>query len=382
MSQQEEPSRPRSPDAVASPSNAASGPAPAQSQKVRTLLSIAVSALVVGAIVWLYGWWTEGRFLQSTNNAFLEADSVAVAPRVGGHVTEVLVQDNQTVAAGQPLVRLDNRNASALLAQAQAVVAVREADIAAARANIGAAGAQLAQARAQWQANQRTLAFAQAEVERFAPLVGTGADTQEHLESLQHQRDQARAQLAAARAQAEGAQSQAKAAQAQLAQAQAGLRQAQADEQRARIPLDDAVLYAPIAGRVGDRTVRVGQVVGAGTRLLTLVPMDALYLTANFKETQMQLVRPGQPVEITVDALGGEKIKGEVESISPGTGAQFALLPAENATGNFTKIVQRVTVRIRLQPTEAQRQVLVPGMSAEATVDTRSARDAARGQDR
>lgn len=345
-----------------------------KSPRTRIVLSAVALVALVALLVWAYQWWTEGRFLQSTNNAYLQADAVTVAPRVSGHVIEVLVQDNQRVEAGEPLARIDSRNASAMLDQARAAVAVREADIAAAHANIAAATATVEQAQAQDDSYRRTLAFAQAEVERFTPLVKTGADTQEHLESLLHQRDQARAQSTAARAQIRAAQGQAAAARAQLAQAQAGLVQAQADEQRARIPVDDATLVSPIAGRVGDKTVRVGQVVAAGTRLMSIVPVDALYLQANFKETQMGLMRPGQPVEITVDALGGQRIQGEVESISPGTGAQFALLPPENATGNFTKIVQRVTVRIKIRPTEAQRRVLVPGMSVEAVVDTRSAR--------
>ena len=169
---------------------------------------------------------------------------------------------------------------------------------------------------------------------------------------------------------------------AQLAQAQAGLKQAQADLDRARIPVDDALVTAPIAGRIGDRTVQVGQVVAAGTRLMSVVPLDALYLQANFKETQVGWIRPGQPARIEVDALPGVRIDGEVESVSPGTGSQFALLPAENATGNFTKIVQRLTVRIKLQPTPEQRQVLVPGMSVEVTVDTRSAREGTGRTDR
>ncbi|KAF1019957.1 MAG: putative multidrug resistance protein EmrK [Paracidovorax wautersii] len=382
MSEQE-PKQSR-PAADSSSSNPSPGrePAPADQGKssalkrpgTRVVLSIVTLVAVVALLAWAYHWWTEGRFLQSTNNAYLQADSVTVAPRVSGHVTEVLVEDNQQVQAGEPLARIDSRNSSATLEQAQAAVAVREADIEAARANIAATAATVEQAQAQDESYRRTLAFAQGEVERFAPLVKTGADTQEHLESLTHQRDQARAQATAARAQIRTAQGQAAAARAQLAQAQAGLAQAQADAQRARIPVDDATLTAPIAGRVGDKTVRVGQVVAAGTRLMSIVPVDALYLQANFKETQMGLMRPGQPVKITIDALGGGTIEGEVDSISPGTGAQFALLPAENATGNFTKIVQRVTVRIQMHPTEAQRRVLVPGMSAEVVVDTRPAK--------
>jgi len=370
------------PDAGEPHEENAARPSPLKNPRVRLALSIATLLLAAGGIWWAYHWWTEGRFLEATNNAYLQADSVAVAPRINGHVTEVLVRDNQAVRAGEPLVRIDSRNYQAMLEQAQAVTAVREADIAAARANIEAQNAALEQARAQEEAARTSLAFAGSEVRRFEPLALTGADTHEHVEALRHQRDQAQAQYTGARAQVKSAQGRVLALRAQLAQAQAGLKQAQADLDRARIPVDDALVTAPIAGRIGDRTVQVGQVVAAGTRLMSVVPLDALYLQANFKETQVGWIRPGQPARIEVDALPGVRIDGEVESVSPGTGSQFALLPAENATGNFTKIVQRLTVRIKLQPTPEQRQVLVPGMSVEVTVDTRSAREGTGRTDR
>ncbi|MEE7547953.1 HlyD family secretion protein, partial [Xanthomonas sp. Kuri4-1] len=233
-----------------------------------------------------------------------------------------------------------------------------------------------AQARTQVSASAASLRFAQAEVKRFAPLAASGADTHEHQESLRHDLDRAKAQYDAAVAQVSGAESQIEATGAQLEQAQAGLKQAQADADQARVAVEDTGLSSRIRGRVGDKTVQVGQFLAAGTRTMTIVPLDALYLVANFKETQVGLMRPGQPAEIEVDALSGVKLRGEVESLSPGTGSQFALLPPENATGNFTKVVQRVPVRIRLLVGDEARKVLVPGMSVEVTVDTRSAKDA------
>lgn len=353
-------------------------PSPLKNPRVRWTLVVVGLVALAALLAWLVHWWLVGRYMQETNNAYLQADAVAVAPRVNGYVTAVYVQDNQQVKAGQPLLQIDDRTNKASWQQAQAAVAVRQADIAAAASGLEGARAQLVQARSQLDAAAATLRFAQAEVARFTPLAASGADTHEHVESLVHQRDQARAQFAAAQAQARAGESSVDASQAQLQQAQAGLEAAQADAAQARIAFDDTRLVARIDGRIGDKTVQVGQFLAAGTRTMTLVPTQALYLVANFKETQVGLMRPGQPVEIEVDALEGTRLHGRVESMSPGTGSQFALLPPENATGNFTKVVQRVPVRIRVLAGDAARLVLVPGMSAEVTVDTRSAKGQAQ----
>lgn len=351
-------------------------PSPLKNPKVRWTLIGLGGLVLLALLVWLVYHLLVGRYLQDTNNAYLQADAVAVAPRINGYVTEVLVQDNQQVKAGQPLLRIDPRTYRATLDQAEAVVAVRQADIVAASAGVQGQQSSLAQARTQLAAAAASLRFAKAEVARFTPLAASGADTHEHVESLRHDRERAQAQYDAARAQIAGAQSQIEASQAQLEQARAGLRQAQADAAQARVAFEDTELRARIDGRVGNKTVQVGQFVAAGTRTMTVVPVGALYLAANFKETQVGLMRPGQPAEIKVDALPGVALRGTVESISPGTGSQFALLPPQNATGNFTKVVQRVPVRIRVDAGEEARRVLVPGMSVEVTVDTRAARDA------
>ncbi len=357
-------------------------PSPLSNPKVKWTLLISGVLVAVALLIWLGYYLLVGRYLQETNNAYLQADSVAVAPRVNGYVTAVHVHDNQIVEAGQPLLQIDGRTYTATLQQAQAAVAAREADIAAAQANVQSQHASLAQARTQVSSAAASLRFARAEVARFAPLAASGADTHEHQESLSHDLERAKAQYDAARAQVDAAQSQITATGAQLQQAQAGLKQAQADADQAAVAVEDTGLTSRIRGRVGDKTVQVGQFLGAGTRTMTIVPLDALYLIANFKETQVGLMRRGQPAEIEVDALSGVKLHGKVESLAPGTGSQFALLPPENATGNFTKVVQRVPVRIRLLVGDEARKVLVPGMSAEVTIDTRSAKDAkARAED-
>ncbi|HEY0208845.1 HlyD family secretion protein [Acerihabitans sp.] len=350
-------------------------PSPLKNPKVKwTLIILGVVALIA-LVAWLVYYLLVGRYMQETNNAYLQADSVVVAPRVSGYVTAVFVQDNQRVKAGQPLLQIDERTYQATLQQAQAAVAVRQADITAANANLVTQQAALRQANAQVMSAAASLHFAQSEVTRFAPLAKSGADTHEHQASLSHDLERAGSQYESAQAQVASAKSQIKAMEAQIEQANAGLAQAQADADQARISVGDTRLTARIDGNVGNKTVQVGQFVAAGTRTMTVVPVSALYLMANFKETQVGLMRQGQPVTIEVDALSGVKLQGRVESLSPGTGSQFALLPAENATGNFTKIVQRVPVRIKLLVGEEARKVLVPGMSVEATVDTRSAKE-------
>lgn len=351
-------------------------PSPLKNPKVKWTLIIVGVLVVLLLVIWLAYYLIKGRYMQDTNNAYLQADSVAVAPRVSGYVTQVMVGDNQIVDAGQPLLQIDDRTYQATLQQAEAAIAAREADIAAATANVAAQESSLVQARTQVTSAAASLRFAQAEVKRFAPLAASGADTHEHQESLQHDLERARAQYEAAQAQAKGRRARSRPAAPRLEQAKAGVKQATADADQARVAVEDTRLTSRIHGRVGDKTVQVGQFLAAGTRTMTIVPQQSLYLVANFKETQVGLMRPGQPAEIEVDALSGVKLHGKVESLSPGTGSQFALLPPENATGNFTKVVQRVPVRIRVLAGEEARKVLVPGMSVEVTVDTRSAKDA------
>jgi membrane fusion protein, multidrug efflux system len=338
------------------------------------LIGMALVALVAGA-VWLGHWWLVGRFIETTDDAYLQADSVTIAPKVSGYVTDVYVADNQAVKAGDPLVKLDARQYQVSLNQSDATVDAREADIQHAQAQIDQQHANIAQAEAQEQVARVSLRHARDEVARYAPLAATGAETTERLAELTSTRDQAEATLAADAAAVQAARSQIGALTAQLAQAGAQLEAARANAAQSKLDLDNTVVRSALDGRVGDRTVRVGQYVQPGTRMLTVVPVQSTYLTANFKETQIGRMRVGQPVELHVDALPDHTLHGVVDSFSPGTGAQFALLPPENATGNFTKIVQRVPVRIRIDTGPQTRKLLLPGMSVTVDVDTRSARD-------
>ena len=341
--------------------------------RVRAVLLVAALVIAVAAGAGLLNWWTVGRFIQSTNDAYLRADQVVVSPKVQGYVTQVLVSDNQQVAAGQQLVRIDPRGYQAGVQQAQATIDARAADLAAARAQLAQQQATIAQAQAQLASARSGAAFAAGEVERYRPLAASGADTPEKLQQLTNSRDQARQTVVANAAAVAGAERQVETLKAQISQAGAQLEAARANARQLGLNLQDTVLTSAIAGRVGDKTVQLGQYVAAGARLMTIVPVGSVYLVANFKETQIGRMRPGQPVTIRVDALGGKTLKGVVDSFAPGTGAQFALLPPENATGNFTKIVQRVPVRIRVQASPEAQKVLVPGLSATASVDTRSA---------
>jgi membrane fusion protein (multidrug efflux system) len=343
-----------------------------RSRKRAIALSVGVVALVA-VLAWTADWWLVGRFIESTDDAYLQADSVTIAPKVSGYVTQVYVADNQAVKAGDPLVRLDERQYRAALDQAQATVDARQADIERALAEIRQQNANVTQAQAQQRVARLSAQHAEDEVRRYRPLAATGAETSERLANLSNQRDQALATLAANEAAVQAAQAQIAVSTAQISQARAQLEAAQASARQANLDLQDTLVRATLAGNIGDRTVRVGQYVQPGTRMMTVVPVQDVYLQANFKETQIGRMRPGQPATLHVDALPGMDVHGMVDSFAPGTGAQFALLPPENATGNFTKIVQRVPVRIRVDADADTRALLVPGLSVTADVDTRAA---------
>lgn len=337
------------------------------------LIALVLVAAVVG------GWWyidyqNVGKFLEETDDATVQADMVTIAPRVSGYVAEVLVGENQDVAAGQPLVRIDPRDARAQAAQAEAQIAVAGAQADTARAQITEQYAAIDQARAQLAAARSKAAYDAAEVARYRPLAASGAETRQTLAQLEVTARQSADNVRAAEAAVAAQQRRIGSLQSQVAQGRAQGQAARAQLAAASVDVGATQLTAPIAGRIGDKTVTIGQYVQAGTRLMSVVPLDKLYITANFKETQLALMRPGQPVEIEVDALDGVPIEGRVESLAPGTGAQFSLLPPQNATGNFTKITQRVPVRISIAATPEARRLLVPGLSVSVTVDTRNAR--------
>lgn len=337
-------------------------------------LVIAALLLVIGAVAYGYNYWTRGRYHQSTNDAYIRADLVTVSPKLAGYVEQVLVQDNQWVSPGQPLVRLDDSDTLAQLEQAQAQAAEGRASIVQARAQIRQQQAQIASAEAQLGGSRSQAFYAQRQVDRYLPLAASGAQTVEELDRMRQMRDQQNATVRQNGAELLSQRRQIATYEAQIATARAQIAAAEAQVRRYEKDLESTIVRSSIRGRIGSRTVRVGQYVQTGGRMMTVVPVEGVYLEANFKETQVGLMRVGQPAAITVDAFVGGELHGTVESFSPGTGSEFAVLPPQNATGNFTKIVQRVPVRIRVDSGPEARKILVPGLSVEVSVDTYGAK--------
>jgi len=310
--------------------------------------ALLAAALLVALIliVLFIRYETHGKYVEDTNDAYIRADSVTVSPKISGYVEQVFVADNQDVKAGQPLARIDVRDYKAQTAQYQAQIDIAGANADNVRAGIREQEAAIEQARAQLASADSDARFAAGEVERYAPLVATGAETRERLTTLRNQATQAASTAVVRRAALESAERRIASLNAQVHQAQAQGEAAQAQLAAANVNLSSTTVRASVDGRVGDKSVQVGQFVQSGTRMMSVVPLGAIYVSANFKETQIGLMRAGQPAIIRVDALPGVGLRGHVESVSPGTGAEFSLLPPQNATGNFTKIVQRVPVKI------------------------------------
>ncbi len=344
------------------------------SPRTKLILLVVVAVLLIGGAVWFLRYKTYGQYFQETNDATIMADAVAIAPRVNGYVSQVLVAENQDVKEGQALVRIDARDYQAQAEQVRAQIAQAEASADSARASISEQQAAIAQAEAQLASARAKAANDAREVARYTPLAASGAETRQQLAQLRLAAEQSAQQVREQVATVELQRRRIAGIDSQVRQAQAQVRGGKAQLAAAGVNLGATLIKAPSAGRVGNKTVNPGQYVQAGTRLMSLVPLDKLYVTANFKETQLALMRPGQPAKIEVDALSGTEIDGRVVSISPGTGAQFSILPPQNATGNFTKIVQRVPVRIAIEATPAARRLLVPGLSVTVTVDTRGAK--------
>ena len=355
---------------------AAERPSPLKRPAVRRGLVIAAIVVAAVLILLFVRYETHGKYIQSTDDAYVRANTVTVSPKVSGYVDQLFVTDNQDVKAGQPLVHVDPRDYRAQVAQYRAQVDVANADIANGRAMVREQQAAVAQAEAELASAESSARFAAHEEARYRPLAASGAETREKLSSLHNQAVQTANDVAGRRAALASARQRIGALAAQVRQSEAQRESAQAQLSAADVNLGSTVVRASVDGRVGDKTVRVGQFVQTGTPMMSIVPLQAIYVTANFKETQIGRMRPGQPARIEVDALGGAELAGHVDSISPGTGAEFSLLPPQNATGNFTKIVQRVPVRIAIDAGPLARAVLVPGLSVKVKVDTISARDA------
>ena len=338
----------------------------------RAALALAVALGVAGAADFGHYYLTTGRYLESTDDAYVKADSTIVAPKVSGYISEVRVADNEPVKAGQVLARIDDRDYRTALSQAHADVAASEAAIKNLDAQIELQQPLIQQQAAEVDAAEANLQFAQQEQARYDNLMKSGSGTVQRAQQTDAALRAQTAQLQQGKSGLIAARQKVEVLTTQRAQAVAQLEHARAVEQQAALNLSYTEITAPVEGTVGARTLRVGQYVQAGTQLMAVVPLDAVYVVANFKETQLTHVRNGQPVELRVDSFHSTRLKGHVDSLSPASGLEFALLPPDNATGNFTKIVQRVPVKIVLDD-HSLTGLLRPGMSAEPTIDTRPA---------
>jgi membrane fusion protein (multidrug efflux system) len=335
-------------------------------------VAMAAGALLLAGAAWYgWSWWTVGRFVETTDDAYVGGDITVIAPKVAGFIDVVAVVDNQNVHAGDLLIRLDGRDYRAQLARARAMVEAQEAAL----ANL-AAKRQLQQAVIDH--DVAAVDAASAEVDRTRDDIARYRELAAAKYASVQRMQQADADYKKAGAGRRESQAALDAARRQIDVIDTQIRQAQADRDEALAALRIAELNvsytdlrAPVDGVVGNRSARVGAYASVGTQLLVVVPTQGLWVDANFKENQLSHMRPGQPVTITADVLPGERFHGHVASLAPATGAQFSVIPAENATGNFTKIVQRVPVRIALDGDAAELGRLRPGLSVEVEVDQR-----------
>jgi membrane fusion protein (multidrug efflux system) len=337
----------------------------------RTALALAGALAVAGAAEFGHYYLTTGRYLETTDDAYVKADSTIIAPKVSGYIAEVLVSDNEPVKAGQLLARIDDRDFKTALHQARADVEASEAAVNNLNAQIELQQPLIQQQAAEVDATEANLKFAQEERTRYDGLMKSGSGTVQRAQQTDAALRAQTARLQQGKSGLIAANKKIEVLSTERAKAAAQLDHSHAVEQQAALNLSYTQITAPVGGTVGARSLRVGQYVQAGTQLMAVVPLDAVYVVANFKETQLTHMRNGQPVELYVDSFQSTKLKGHVDSLSPASGLEFTLLPPDNATGNFTKIVQRVPVKIVLDR-QSLNGLLRPGMSAVPTVNTKS----------
>jgi membrane fusion protein (multidrug efflux system) len=342
------------------------------------LRRIALIALLIlaglGLVHIALHWWTVGRFIESTDDAYVGGNVTVIAPEVAGFIHQLAVSDNQTVHAGDLLITLDDRDYRAALAKAEAAVAIQSATLTNLDATRRLQEAVIAQAQADITAADAEVVRTHDDQIRYRDLVANNAVSAQSSEQADTDYKRASANREKARAALTAAQRELNVIDTQKLQTQAAWQQAVAEADAARLNLGYTELRAPMDGTVGNRSAQVGAYAIAGSQLISLIPVHGLWIDANFKESQLAHLKPGAPATVTVDSLPGETFHGQVISIAPATGAEFSVLPPENATGNFTKIVQRITVRIGLDDEAAAPGQLRPGLSVIVKVDTRPAK--------
>ena len=336
----------------------------------------AIAAVALAAVLAGGGWygqyyWTAGRYLVSTDDAYVGAKNTTLAAKVSGYIEAVTVDDNAHVHAGDMIAKIDDGDYRLAIDSARGKVVTQQATIERIGKQIEAQQASIDQARAQLVSAQAGATRAELELARQQSLAARDYASKQALEAAQANKDQTRAAVQGAQAAVEAAEANVGVLKAQQEEAARSLKELNTALDKAQRDLSFTVIRAPMDGVVGNRAMQVGDYVQPGQRLASLVPLDAVYVDANFKETQLGRIKPGQPVKIAVDAMGGDKIDGTVVSVAPASGSVFSLLPPDNATGNFTKIVQRVPVRIQVPLELAEKGALRPGTSVVVSVDTK-----------
>ena len=337
-----------------------------------TTLAVLAATLFAGAYGW--HWWHTSRFLEDTDDAYVGGDVTVVGTKIPGFVAKVLVTDNQAVHAGELLVQIDDRDYRAAMQKAEAAVAAQRALVANLDATRDLQQSLIGEAQAGVAATAAESARARDDNERYRNLVSKAAVSLQSQQKADADYHEALAAGQKAQASLQAAQREVNVIATRRQQAEAALAQAVAERDLAQLNLSYTELRAPVDGVIGNRRARAGAYAAAGTPLLSLVPARGLWVDANFKEGQLARLHPGQPVEIEADVLPGHVFHGRVASLAPATGAQFSILPPENATGNFTKIVQRVPVRITLDEADGTLGLLRPGLSVTAEVDAHASK--------
>jgi membrane fusion protein (multidrug efflux system) len=362
---------------VPAPQSAAGGPSPAKSQRKRILLGAVAVVVLAAAAFFGMRYMTVGRYMVSTDDAYVRADATTLAAKVGGYVASVDVADNSFVHAGDIIAHIDDGDYRLALDVARGKVETQRATVARIGEQIPAAQAQVEQAKAQLVSAQAAATRTDSELVRQLALAQRDFASRQTLEQATANRDQAAAAVQSAQAAIDAANANVAVLRAQQQEAERTLKELQTAQAKAERDLSFTQVRAPIDGVIGNRAVQVGDYVQTGTRLAAVVPLDDVYIDANFKETQLSRLKPGQPVKVSVDALPEHDLTGTVSSVSPASGSVFSLLPPDNATGNFTKIVQRLPVRIRLPAHVTAERLLRPGMSVVVSVNTKQTATAA-----
>ncbi|MGC2630972.1 MAG: HlyD family secretion protein [Rhodomicrobium sp.] len=318
-------------------------------------------------------WWTEGRFLVSTDDAYVKADLSVISAKAAGFITAVPIKENAAVHEGDVLAQIDDRDYKNAVEAARNKLGTQEATIHRLKQQAVAQDALIEEAKAQVLSAKASLVRASADFERAQTLARQEFGSMQRLDQARAEHDQAQAAVKSAEAAQLSSEANLAVLNAQVKEAEGVRAELETSLDKALLDLSYTTVKAAFSGIVGNKAVQVGQYVQPGTRLLSLVPLDTVYVEANYKETQLDRIRPGQPAEVAVDAAGGRVFKGVVDSIAPASGSQYSLLPPENATGNFTKIVQRVPVRIRVNGEAIREGLLRPGLSVVTYVNTKGA---------